>query len=171
MVVGLVLITLLYCWALLWLAWGFARAGGFVGWGLAAAVAILLALTVWVTWREVLFGLNAARLAREYSGSGASGPTGAGAGGVDPVDQEPRQRDVADPHAVEGLPAETGASDPSRAAPRAELDLAKAAIEQGPGERDWRAWFRLSLAYDALHDRRQARAAARRAIDLHRADR
>ena len=171
MVVGLVLITLLYCWALLWLAWGFSRAGGVVGWGLAAAVAILLLLTVWVTWREVLFGLNAARLAREYSSDGASGPRGASAGDVDPVDQQSRQRDVVDPHAAEGLPAETGASEPSRAAPRAEFDLAKAAIEQGPGESDWQAWFRLSLAYDAVHDRRQARAAARHAIELYRAAR
>ncbi len=146
MVVGLVLITLLYCWALLWLAWGFARAGGVVGWGLAAAVAILLALTVWVIWREVLFGLNAARLAREYSSDGASGPTATDAADVKPAE-------------------------PSCAVPRAEFDLAKAAIEQGTGESDWRAWFRLSLAYDALHDRRQARAAARRAIELHRAAR
>lgn len=168
MVVGLVLITLLYCWALLWLAWGFARAGGVVGWGLAAAVAILLALTVWVTWRELLFGLNAARLAREYSSDGASGPTVRGAGDVDPVDHGSRELDAVDPHAVEQSQATTGTSDPSRVTSRAEFDLAKAAIEQRTGESDWRAWFRLSLAYDALHDRRQARAAARRAIELHR---
>lgn len=146
MVVGLVLITLLFCWALLWLAWGFSRAGGVVGWGLAAAVAILLLLTVWVTWREVLFGLNAARLAREYSSDGASEPTATDAADVQPAD-------------------------PACAAPRAEFDLAKAAIEQGPGESDWQAWFRLSLAYDAVHDRRQARAAARHAIELYRAAR
>lgn len=62
----LVLITAAYCWGLGWIAWGFFRAGGAIGWGLALGVGILLALTVWVTWREVLFGVAADRLAREY---------------------------------------------------------------------------------------------------------
>lgn len=66
-VLALVLITAAYCWGLGWIAWGFSRAGGAVGWGLAAALAVLLALTVWVTWREVLFGLGAGALAREYT--------------------------------------------------------------------------------------------------------
>lgn len=62
----LVLITAAYCWGLGWIAWGFSRAGGAIGWGLALGVVILLALTVWVTWREVLFGMASGRLAREY---------------------------------------------------------------------------------------------------------
>src|SRR5690625_3761807 len=66
LVAALVLITAAYCWGLGWIAWGFSRAGGAIGWGLALGVAILLALTVWVTWREVLFGMAAGRLAREY---------------------------------------------------------------------------------------------------------
>src|SRR5690625_5419403 len=66
MVAALVLITAAYCWGLGWIAWGFSRAGGTIGWGLALGVGILLALTVWVTWREVLFGLAAGRLAHEY---------------------------------------------------------------------------------------------------------
>ena len=32
---------------------------------------------------------------------------------------------------------------------------------------DWRAWFRLALAYDAAGDRTRARAAARHAVALH----
>lgn len=62
----LLVLTAIYCWGLGWIAWGFTRAGGVVGWGLALGVVLLLALTVWVTWREVLFGLAAARLNRLY---------------------------------------------------------------------------------------------------------
>lgn len=62
----LVLITAAYCWGLGWIAWGFSRAGGAIGWGLALGVVILLALTVWVTWRELLFGMASGRLARAY---------------------------------------------------------------------------------------------------------
>lgn len=67
LVLALVLITAAYCWGLGWIAWGFLRAGGMIGGGLALGILILLALTVWVTWREVLFGLAAGRLASRYS--------------------------------------------------------------------------------------------------------
>ena len=63
----LTLITAAYAWGLGWIAWGFVRAGGVLGYGLALGVVILLALTVWVTWREVLFGLAAGRLAARYT--------------------------------------------------------------------------------------------------------
>ena len=36
---------------------------------------------------------------------------------------------------------------------------------------DWRAWYRLGIAYDAAGDRKRARAAVRRAITLERAAR
>lgn len=128
MVAILVAITALYCWALLWMSIGFARAGGLVGWGLAAGVFLLMVLTVWVTWREVLFGIASMRLGRAWDG-----------------------------------PA------PQRG-PREEFEQARAAVEQG-GEADWRAWYRLSLAYDALRDRKNARMALRRAIDVERRER
>lgn len=35
---------------------------------------------------------------------------------------------------------------------------------------DWRAWYRLGLAYDAAGDRRRAREAVRTAIRLHKGD-
>jgi len=41
------------------------------------------------------------------------------------------------------------------------------AVEREPD--DWRAWFRLALAYDAAGDRRRARWATRQAIRLERA--
>ena len=45
----------------------------------------------------------------------------------------------------------------------------RADVEAHPD--DWRAWYRLGLAYDAAGDRRRARAAVRRAIQLETAER
>src|SRR5699024_10294641 len=122
-VTALVLITAAYAWGLGWIAWGFVRAGSALGYGLALGIAILLLLTVWVTGREILFGLGSARLARQYA-----------------------------------PPAEADGEDR-----RAEFESARSALQDG-NEHDWRAWFRLALAYDALRDRRGARMATRRAI-------
>jgi len=126
-VAALVLITAAYTWGLGWIAWGFVRAGTALGYGMALGVAILLLLTVWVTWREVLFGLQSGRLARQY---------------------EP----PADAHGEDA---------------RAEFEAARTALQESD-EHDWRAWFRLALAYDALRDRKGARMATRRAIAEHR---
>jgi Flp pilus assembly protein TadD len=40
----------------------------------------------------------------------------------------------------------------------------RAAVEESPG--DWKAWYRLGLAYDGAGDRRRAREAIREAIRL-----
>ncbi|QEO10826.1 hypothetical protein FLP23_07420 [Protaetiibacter larvae] len=63
---------------------------------------------------------------------------------------------------------------PTRSSGRVERDAAdelfpvyQAAVEAAP--EDWRAWFRLALAYDASGDRRRARWATRQAIRLERA--
>jgi tetratricopeptide (TPR) repeat protein len=62
---------------------------------------------------------------------------------------------------------------PRRASGRYEREAADAAfpayreaVEAAPD--DWRAWFRLGLAYDACGDRRRARQALRWAIGLRR---
>lgn len=132
LVTVLVLVTAAYTWGLGWIAWGFVRAGTALGYGMALGIVILLVLTIWVIWREVLFGLASARLSRRYEPPAA---------------------------AIDGDP-------------RAEFEAARAVLEDdtarggdGRGEDDWRAWFRLALAYDALRDRRGARMATRRAID------
>ena len=56
--------------------------------------------------------------------------------------------------------------------PRAEFESARTALEDGAAggdaEEEWRAWFRLALAYDALRDRKGARMATRRAIEAER---
>ncbi|WP_312678621.1 tetratricopeptide repeat protein, partial [Microbacterium sp.] len=44
----------------------------------------------------------------------------------------------------------------------------RADVEQHPS--DWRAWFRLGLAYDGAGDRTRARQAIRKAIALARTD-
>ena len=128
----LLLVTAAYVWGLGWIAWGFTRVGGVLGYGLAVGILVLLVLTVWVTWREVLFGLAAGRLAARYS-----------------------------------PPAEADGEDP-----RAEFEAARTALREetsGDGaEGEWRAWFRLALAYDALRDRKGARMATRRAIEAAR---
>ena len=51
----------------------------------------------------------------------------------------------------------------------ADFDVAKAAVEIAP--EDWRAWYRLAIAYDAGRDPRRGRAAMRRAIALERTTR
>lgn len=55
---------------------------------------------------------------------------------------------------------------PVRSAADVEFPRYQAAVEATPG--DWRAWFRLGLAYDACGDRRRARHSIRRAIALER---
>ncbi|GAA4669295.1 hypothetical protein [Frondihabitans cladoniiphilus] len=67
-----------------------------------------------------------------------------------------------------GLPVDDVARRASGRYEREEADAAfpgyAAAVEQAPG--DWRAWFRLGLAYDACGDRRRARATIRRSIRM-----
>ncbi|MCL6422088.1 hypothetical protein Bequi_01565 [Brachybacterium sp. JHP9] len=140
----LVLLTGVFVWGMAWMAAGFARAGSAVGWGLAVAVVLLVVLTIWVTWREVRFGMQSGRLARMY------GPAADGEPALQ--DAQPQDRDA------------------RAAQARREFEAARAALETGAGE-DWRAWYRLALAYDGMRDRAQARAALRRAISLERSGR
>lgn len=129
LVAALLLITAAYAWGLGWIAWGFVRVGGAVGWGLALGIVLLVALTVWVTWREVLFGLASGDLASRYEPP------------ADAIAEDPAAEFEAAREALEGETAADGVQD------------------------DWRAWFRLALAYDAMRDRRNARLSTRRAIE------
>lgn len=155
----LVLISAAYCWGLGWIAWGFVRAGTPLGVGLAVAVVVLLALTIWVTWREVLFGLASGRLAARYADEGApvrADATDETADGTAAAPSGPAPAEADGPAAASG-----------EAAQRAEFEAARTAVREG-GQDDWRAWFRLALAYDALRDRRNARMATRSAIEAAR---
>lgn len=75
--------------------------------------------------------------------------------------------------AVRALDAEDGMPAPLPATPsgRAEKDaaerafpIAKADVEAHP--QAWQSWLRLSMAYDAARDRKRARMAARKSLDL-----
>ena len=69
-----------------------------------------------------------------------------------------------------GLPEEQLALRPSGRIDRAAADAVFPKYQQDAEEHpeDWRAWYRLGLAYDASGDRRRARWATRRAIKLSR---
>jgi len=88
--------------------------------------------------REVMFGRDSARLARRLEAEGGL-----------PVDDLPRRP--------------SGRVD--RRAADAQFEQLRRVVDEHPD--DWRAWFRLALAYDAAGDRTRARAAARHAIGLH----
>jgi tetratricopeptide (TPR) repeat protein len=122
------------------------RAVVFIQTGEPLAVAIGVALLVlplvgaWALGRELLFGARAQRLADRLGAEGGLP--------VDDLAKRPSGR-------------------PERAAADAEFPRYREAVEEAP--EDWRAWYRLALAYDASGDRKRARQAVRNAIALERA--
>ncbi len=72
-----------------------------------------------------------------------------------------------------GLPDEELAQRPSGRIDRTAADAVFPRYQRDAEEHpeDWRAWYRLGLAYDASGDRRRARWATRRAITLARGQR
>jgi len=109
------------------------------------AVAIGIALLVlpiigaWAMAAELLFAVRADRLAKRLEDEG-------------------------------GMPSEPVPVSPSGRVDRAAADALfpsyQAAVDADP--ENWRAWFRLGLAYDASGDRRRARWATRTAIRMAR---
>ncbi|MGC4942752.1 hypothetical protein [Kribbella sp. DT2] len=106
--------------------------------GLGIAVLVIPLVGLYLVWRELQFGRRTEALAQELDLEGGL-----------PVDDLPRR--------------------PSGRVERSAADAAfaqyQAEVEAAP--EDWRAWFRLSTAYDAAGDRRRARAAMRTAIARH----
>jgi cytochrome c-type biogenesis protein CcmH/NrfG len=123
-------------------AWLLLVSGDPVGVLMGVALVVLPLIAVWAVGRELWFGVRAERLGRRLEAEGA-------------------------------LPAEEIAVRPSGRAVRAEADALfptyRADVEAHPD--DWRAWYRLGLAYDASGDRRRAREAVRTAIRLEGAQR
>lgn len=66
---------------------------------------------------------------------------------------------------VDDLPRSPGGRIDRAAADEA-FPAARAAVEQDPDS--WTTWYNLAFAYDAARDRKQARAALRRAASLYR---
>lgn len=123
-------------------SWGIAviRSGGPVQVLLGLGILAIPVLGVLAVARELRFGVESARLARTL------------------VEQD-------------GVPLDTVARDENgridAAAAEIEWQRRKALVDQAPG--DWRAWFLLGIAYDNARDRKQARAAIRKAITLFKA--
>ncbi|MGZ0068510.1 hypothetical protein [Microbacterium arborescens] len=113
-----------------------------VGVVMGVALIVLPVIAAWALWRELAFGASASRLGRR-------------------LEQE------------SALPEESIDLSPSGRPDRVEADALfpryREAVEEAP--EDWRAWFRLGLAYDGAGDRRRARQAVRTAISLERAER
>lgn len=114
-------------------------AGDVVGVVLGASVLVFPVVGAWLVWREIRFGRDTQALAASLADRGAL-----------PPDDLPRRP--------------SGRVD--RDAARAAFDEAHAHTAAHPD--DPAAWYRLGLAYDDLGDRRQARAAVRRAIQVWR---
>lgn len=107
--------------------------------GLGIALLVLPLLGAALITAEIVFGVRAERLARRLEAEG-------------------------------GMPAERLPVTPSGRVDRDAAEEAfpryRDAVEAAPG--DWRAWFRLALAYDAAGDRGRARWATRQAIRVER---
>jgi tetratricopeptide (TPR) repeat protein len=106
---------------------------------IGVALFVLPIIGVFALLAEVRFGWTTERIVKQLESEGSL-----------PVDDVPRrasgryEREAAD----EAFPAYAEA------------------VKASPD--DWRAWFRLGLAYDACGDRRRARGAIRRSIRLRR---
>lgn len=116
--------------------------GDAVGITMGVALIVLPLLAVWALGRELWFGVRAQQLAAR-------------------LEQD------------DALPDDEVMVRPSGRVVRADGDAVfpryRADVEAHPD--DWRAWYRLGLAYDAASDRRRAREAVRTAIRLESASR
>lgn len=120
-------------------AWVMLTSGEAVAVAMGAALLLLPVLGAWGLWRELSFGLRAERLGRRLEAEG-------------------------------GLPEEQldlrASGRPDRAQADALFPSYRDDVHEHPD--DWRAWFRLGLAYDGAGDRTRARQAVRKAIALER---
>lgn len=123
-------------------AWLLLISGDAVGVAMGVALVLLPVVAAWALGRELWFGLRAERLGRRLE-------------------------------AEDALPGDEVSVRPSGRVLREDADALfsgyRSAVQQHP--EDWRAWYRLGLAYDAAGDRRRARAAVRRSILLEAAER
>jgi hypothetical protein len=122
-----------------WRAVQFVQTGEPVAVVMGVSLIVLPVLAAWAIWRELQFGVRSQRLVRLLEAEG----------GLDL-----------------GMPLRPSGR-PERAAADDAFPAFRDAVESDPDS--WRAWLRLGLAYDAAGDRRRARRAVRRAIELERA--
>ncbi|MEI5585168.1 MULTISPECIES: hypothetical protein [unclassified Agromyces] len=122
-----------------WRAVQLVRTGEPIAVAMGVALIVLPVLAAWAIWRELQFGVHSQRLVRQLEAEGAL--------------------DLGMPLRPSGRPERAAADDA--------FPAFRDAVEAEP--ESWRAWLRLGLAYDAAGDRRRARRAVRRAIELERA--
>ncbi|MGR0220475.1 hypothetical protein [Agromyces sp. ZXT2-6] len=122
-----------------WRAVQFVLTGEPVAVVMGVALIVLPVVAAWAIWRELQFGIRSQRLVRQLDEEGAL--------------------DLGMPLRPSGRPERAAADDA--------FPAFRDAVESDP--ESWRAWLRLGLAYDAAGDRRRARRAVRRAIELERA--
>lgn len=122
--------------------WPLLTSGDPIGVAMGVALFVLPLIAVWALGRELWFGVRAERIGRRLEAEGGL------------PDQEvgvrPSGRIVRDDGA-------------------AVFPAFRDDVEAHPD--DWRAWYRLGLAYDGAGDRRRAREAVRKAIALESAER
>lgn len=111
--------------------------GSVVGVVLGIGMILLPVLGAWALVREILFGTRIQMMAQQLSDSG----------------------DLAEDH----LPR-TPSGKVDREAATAEFESIAEAVEASP--EDWKAWFNLACMYDAVGERKRARAAMRNAWSL-----
>lgn len=123
-------------------AWLLVASGDPIAVAMGLALIVLPLIAAWALGRELWFGVRAQQLGRRLATEG-------------------------------GLPEDEVTVRPSGRVLREDGDAVfpayRADAEAHPD--DWRAWYRLGLAYDAAGDRRRAREAVRTAIRLEKADR
>jgi hypothetical protein len=136
-VIVMALLLVFYLVLVGWRAVLFVQSGDPIGILIGVALIVLPIIGAWALVREILFGLRCERLVTQLEAEGAL-----------PVDD---------------LPARPSGR-PYREAADAAFPDYRDAVDAAP--KDWRAWFRLGLAYDASGDRRRARGALRTAMTL-----
>ncbi|WP_423724187.1 hypothetical protein [Arthrobacter gengyunqii] len=139
--IGVLLITVLlvfYMVVVVQRGWTLLTAEEFSAKVLGAAYLVLPIVGAWALIRELQFGAKTEKMAHVLADEGGL-----------PVDNLPR----------------TPGGRIIREAADAEFPMYQAEVEAEPGS--WRAWFRLSCAYDAAGDRKRARSAMRRAGKLY----
>lgn len=129
--------TVVYIGFALWRAYLLVVSADPLATGLGIALLAIPLLGLWLLWREIRFGIAMQRMGEQLAEQGGL-----------PVDDLPK--------------APSGR--PEREAADARFEVRKAEAEAAP--EDWRAWYRLAIAYDDARDRKRARAAMRRALAL-----
>lgn len=142
-IIGVIVVALIiYLVAIARSAWILLVTGRPVAIIMGVCLVVLPVIAAWAIARELWFGVRAERAGRRLENEG-------------------------------GLPDDDVAVYASGRVVRAEGDRVFGTYRDQVAQRpdDWRAWYRLGLAYDAAGDRKRARSAIRQSLKLEAVDR